>query len=58
MNRKFGNAEKDIENAKAKVDHLQDSIDSEQNTINDYENAHWYEFWYVCCAPSMYLSSV
>jgi hypothetical protein len=52
MSRKFGSAERDIQNAKAKVDNIQNNIDNVQNKINDYNNAHWYQLWYVCKAPS------
>lgn len=45
LSQKFGNAEQDIVDARNKVDSLQGDINNLHNTINEYENAHWYEFW-------------
>jgi len=45
LNQKFGKAEGNLQNAKNHVDDLQRQINDVKNTINDYEHAHWYEFW-------------
>ncbi len=47
LNSKFGHAKQDIEDAERKVDGLNSSINGTHSTINDYENAPWYEFWCV-----------
>ncbi|KAF8662711.1 hypothetical protein AX16_001153 [Volvariella volvacea WC 439] len=56
LNRGFSNAEHDLDNAKAKVNGLQDEIQNIKNKINDYEDAHWYEFWKKAAIPGLYIA--
>lgn len=47
MREKFGSAEHDLQNAEDRVNGLQNEINNTNHTIDEYEDAHWYEFWSV-----------